>query len=176
MTGAPTVFILDDDVVICRILHRIFSDEQYQVSTSQSVADAVAATDQKTFDAYVLDYRLPDGSGLDLAEKIRSRGDQSPIIIISGYDAAGIAKKGEALRIFDIVEKPFSQETISNSVKKALGSLPAGKMSSGEQPIISSTTEPVPAKKRSPNSILIIGIILLIIVVGVIIYFVTSGH
>jgi DNA-binding NtrC family response regulator len=174
--STPSIFVLDDDVVMCRILNQILSEEQYRVSTGQTVGEAITTIDTESFDVYVLDYRLPDGSGLDLAKKIRSKGNDTPIIIISGYDASGIAKEAETLRIFDIVEKPFSKETICDAVKRALGALPAGKMSSGEQPNISSAPEPVPGKKRSPNSILIIGIILLVIVVGVIIYFVTSGH
>jgi two-component system response regulator HydG len=161
---------------MCRILHQILSADQYRVSTGLSVEQAAEAIDRESFDAYVLDYRLPDGSGLDIAEKIRSKGEKAPIIIISGYDASGIAKKAEALRIFDIVEKPFSKETISNVVKKALGPFLTGDMTNREKPKSSSATEPVTAKKRSPNIILIAGIILLVFVVGVIIYFVASGH
>jgi DNA-binding response OmpR family regulator len=41
-------------------------DQHYQVQTSQSVADAILAIEQKSFDAYVMDYKLPDGSGLDV--------------------------------------------------------------------------------------------------------------
>jgi hypothetical protein len=48
---------------------RMLSDEQYQAQTSQSVFDALGAIEQKPFDAYVMDYKLPDGSGLDVAER-----------------------------------------------------------------------------------------------------------
>ena len=43
--------VVDDDIAVCRILHRMLSDEQYKVETSQSVADALAAVEQKPFDA-----------------------------------------------------------------------------------------------------------------------------
>ena len=51
----------------------MLSDEQCKVQTSQSVADALGAIEQKAFDVYVIDFKLPDGSGLDVAERIRSK-------------------------------------------------------------------------------------------------------
>src|SRR5271165_6448672 len=116
------VLVVDDDIAICRILHRMLSEEQYNVETSQSVADALVALEQKPFDVFVIDYKLPDGSGLDVAERIRSKWGATPIIIISGYDAGAVALRAEKLGIFDFLEKPFSRETICNAVKKAIGS------------------------------------------------------
>ena len=116
-----SVLVVDDDVAVCRILHRMLSDEQYQVQISNSVGDAVAAIEQKLFDVYVLDYKLPDGTGLDVAERIRSKGSQAPIVLISGYDPSAVALRAEKLNIFDIIEKPFSRATICAAVKKALG-------------------------------------------------------
>jgi DNA-binding NtrC family response regulator len=100
----------------------MLSHEQYQVQTSQSVADALRAIEQKPFDAYVMDYKLPDGSGLDVAERIRSKGSEVPIILISGYDATLVASRAEKLNIFDFLQKPFSQEMICNALEKAIGS------------------------------------------------------
>ena len=116
------VLVVDDDNAICRIFQRMLSDEQYQVQTSQSVADALRAIEQKPFDAYVLDYKLPDGSGLDVAERIRSKGSEAPIILISGYEASSVASRAEKLRIFYFLEKPFSREIICNALGKAIGS------------------------------------------------------
>ena len=102
----------------------MLSDEQYQVQTSQSVADALGAIEQKPFDAYVLDYKLPDGSGLDVAERIRSKGNEAPIILMSGYDTSTVASRAEKFHAF-FLQKPFSREMICNAVKKAIG-LPKG--------------------------------------------------
>ena len=71
-SSGNSVLVVDDDNAVCRIVQRMLSDEKYQVQTSQSVADAFRAIEQKPFDAYVMDDKLPDGSGLDVAERIRS--------------------------------------------------------------------------------------------------------
>ena len=116
------VLVVDDDISICRILQRMLSSEQCNVQTSQSVADALGAIKQKAFDACVIDFKLPDGSGLDVAEGIRSKWGATPIILISGYDPAAVALRAEKLSISDFLEKPFSREIICEAVKKAIGS------------------------------------------------------
>src|ERR1700731_2332645 len=120
-SNGKNVLVVDDDNAVCQILQRMLSDEQYQVQTSQSVADALAAIEQKLFDVYVMDYKLPDGTGLDVAEQIRSKGSEAPIILISGYDPSTVAVRAEKLRISDIIEKPFSRATICTAVSKAIG-------------------------------------------------------
>jgi two-component system response regulator HydG len=118
------VLVLDDDVDVCRMLNLMLPRNQYEVQMCHSIADALDAIEQKPFDIYLMDYKLPDGSGLDAAQLIRSKWADAPIIILSGYEAGAIALKAGNLRISDFLEKPFSRETICNAMKKAVASLP----------------------------------------------------
>jgi DNA-binding NtrC family response regulator len=122
ISSGHNVLVVDDDNAVCRIVQRMLSDEQYQVQTSQSVAGALLAIEQRAFDAYVMDYKLPDGSGLDVAARIRSKGSEVPIILISGYDPISVASRAKKFHIFDFLQKPFSREMICNAMKKAIGS------------------------------------------------------
>ena len=115
-SSGKNVLVVDDNNAIRRIVQRMLSDEQYQVQTSQSVADAYRAIEQKPFDAYVMDYKLPDGTGLDVAERIRSKGNEAPIILMSGYDTSTVASGAERFHAF-FLQKPFSREMICNAVK-----------------------------------------------------------
>ncbi len=119
------LLVVDDDIAVCRIVQRMLSNEQHTVQISHSVADALEAIGQKSFDLYVLDYKLPDGSGLDVAQRIRVKWGATPIILISGYDPSAVAFEAEKLQISDFLQKPFSRETICNAVKKAIGSRPS---------------------------------------------------
>ena len=116
------LLVVDDDVAVCQIVHRMLSNEHCKVQTSQSVANALGAIEQKAFDAYVIDFKLPDGSGLDVAERIRSKWGATPIILISGYDPAAVALRAQKLNISNFLEKPFSREIICEAVTKAIGS------------------------------------------------------
>jgi DNA-binding NtrC family response regulator len=150
-----SVLVVDDDVAVCRIVHRMLSDEHYEIQTSRSVADALSAIERKPFDVYVLDYKLPDGTGLDVAAQIRSKGSESPIILISGHDPGSVGLRAEKLRIFDIIEKPFARATMCEAVKKAIG-LSSFAQESNVASLIPSPDETTETKrKRFPASALI---------------------
>jgi DNA-binding NtrC family response regulator len=119
------ILVVDDNITVCWIVQRMLSDGQYQVQISQSVADALGAIEQEHFDVYVLDYRLPDGSGFDVAERIRSTRGATPIILITGYPRSVIELRAQKFGISDFLEKPFSWEIMNGAMKKAINSQPA---------------------------------------------------
>src|ERR1700731_1350309 len=128
-----SVLVVDDDSAVCHMLRLMLPDGQYEVQTGQSVAEALEAIEQKPFEVYVLDYKLPDGSGLDVAERIQSKWGPSPIVLISGYDRSVVALRAESLGISDFLEKPFSREIICNAVKKAIASAPVAAASESDR-------------------------------------------
>ena len=131
------ILVVDDDIAVCRIVRRMLSGEKYEVRVSSSVSDALNVIEQESFDAYVLDYKLPDGSGLVVAARIRAKWGSVPIILISGYDPSAIALRAQQLRITEFLQKPFSRETICEVMQKAIDSssstAPAESGSEGSQ-------------------------------------------
>jgi DNA-binding NtrC family response regulator len=182
-TPNVNVLVVDDDMAVCRIVQRMLADDRYTIQICQSVANALSAIEQKLFDVYVMDYKLPDGTGLDVAERIRSKKSDAPIILISGYDASAVALRAEKLHISDIIEKPFSRETICNAVRKAIGFSPNGDQPNPEVatqgttgPVDSALAKSAAAKKRFPKAALIGAAIFLVLVACVAVYLLTQGH
>jgi two-component system response regulator HydG len=171
--SVTNALVVDDDLAVCRILHRMLSDEKYQVQISQSVSDALKAIEQKLFDVYVMDYKLPDGTGLDVAEQIRSKGSEAPIILISGYDPSTVAVRAEKLRISDIIEKPFSRATICAAVSKAIGLAPT----SAKDPKLASTNsvDLTTTKKKGLSKGALVGMIIFLLLACMAIYYFTHG-
>lgn len=122
--SAINVLVVDDDISVCRMLHLMLSGERYNVLTIHSVAEAIGAMAEQQFDLYITDYTLPDGSGLDLAEEIRSKSKTVPIIIVSGCDCSGVALRAEKFQISEIIEKPFARSTIRQAVDNAIDRMP----------------------------------------------------
>jgi two-component system, NtrC family, response regulator HydG len=173
--STPSVFVLDDDVSVCRVVNRMLSLEDYEVRTSQSVEEAVTTIKEESFDAYVLDYRLGDGTGLDVAEQLRSTGSGAPIILVSGYDLSGIASRAEKLHVSDIIQKPFSRDELCDALKKSLA------LRSAANPIQvngskSNLAEPVLSNDRTTDVIRIAAITLLLIALGTIVFLLTTVH
>lgn len=173
--SSPSILVLDDDVGICRILRQMLSLEAYEVRITQSVAEALAAIKEKAFDAYILDHRVRDGSGLDVAEQLRAMGSGAPIILISGYDLSEVAPRAEALRVFEIVQKPFSPDALSSALRKSLQSTPVVNLDTANR-TEQKDVKRFAAKNRLSRAVRIGVFVLFLILSGAAIYLLLAPH
>src|SRR5580704_11337772 len=112
------LLIVDDEENIGRSLRLILEREGYAVSTCGSVAEGKAYSQRA--DAYMIDVRLPDGSGIDLVRWLRSNDVDAPILMISGHGTIADAVEATRAGAFDFLEKPLSREKVLLSLKHAL--------------------------------------------------------
>lgn len=57
---------------------------EYEIVRADTLADGLRRATGGSFDLYLLDYRLPDGTGLELCSRIRAFNRKTPILIYSG--------------------------------------------------------------------------------------------
>lgn len=113
------VLCIDDHEDTSEMLGLILADEDHDVVTATSVKAALELVQKQTFDLYVLDRRLPDGSGLDLCQQLGELTPGVPCIFYSG-DAYAIHKsEAIAAGADDYVVKPDLDRLIE-SVQKLL--------------------------------------------------------
>ena len=85
MTRKRHIVIVDDEPNIGRSLRLILEGEGYRVSVFESAAAFTSERHRAGGDAYLLDVRLPDGSGIDLLRLVRQVDERSPAVMISGH-------------------------------------------------------------------------------------------
>jgi two-component system nitrogen regulation response regulator NtrX len=112
------ITIVDDEENIGRTLRLILEREGYAVTVCGSIAEAKAHPHRA--DAYMLDVRLADGSGIDLLRWMRSNAIESPILMISGHGTIADAVEATRAGAFDFLEKPLSRDKVLLSLKHAL--------------------------------------------------------
>ncbi|MBZ5603370.1 MAG: sigma-54 dependent transcriptional regulator [Acidobacteriia bacterium] len=112
------ILIVDDEENIGRSLRLILEREGYAVTTCTSVAQGKAHPQRA--DAYMIDVRLPDGSGIDLVRWMRANAIDAPIVMISGHGTITDAVEATRAGAFDFLEKPLSREKVLLSLKHAL--------------------------------------------------------
>jgi CheY-like chemotaxis protein len=79
-----TILYVDDHEDSAEMLRLVLSAEDYEVQIAQSVQEAIAKAQVHQFDLYVLDKRLPDGSGTDLCRMLNAVTPGVPCIFYSG--------------------------------------------------------------------------------------------
>ena len=78
------VLCVDDHHDTSEMLQLLLAEENYEVHTAGTVEEACAMATRQSFDLYVLDKRLPDGTGLELCEKLNGITPSVPCIFYTG--------------------------------------------------------------------------------------------
>ena len=118
--ASKRVLIVDDEENIGRSLRMILEREGYSVNVCRSVAEFKKHPDAQRADAYLLDMKLPDGSGIDLLKAVRQNGAPSPAVMISGHGTIADAVEATRAGAFDFLEKPLSRDRVLLAVKNAM--------------------------------------------------------
>lgn len=118
MIPPKRILIVDDEENIGRSLRLILEREGYQVGVCHSIAEAKAYPQRA--DAYLLDVRLPDGSGIDLVRWLRGNDVDAPIVMISGHGTIADAVEAIHAGAFDFLEKPLARDHVLIALQRAL--------------------------------------------------------
>ena len=78
------ILCVDDHEDTSEMLKLLLSQEDYEVVTAVSIEEALKLSEREEFDLYVLDKRLPDGSGIELCEKLSQVTPAVPCLFYTG--------------------------------------------------------------------------------------------
>jgi|TARA_Y100000294_G_scaffold166739_1_gene175326 RNA polymerase sigma factor (sigma-70 family) len=116
----PTVFVVDDDDAIRRVLRWLITSVDLQVVEYKSADDFFAAFKRDAVGCLLLDVRMPGMSGLELQRRISKECVGLPIIIITGHADVPMAIEAMKNGAFDFIEKPFNNQALLDIVQKAI--------------------------------------------------------
>ncbi len=107
------ILIIDDDVAFCKMLSSFLARNNYDVQTAYSAQSAKeVAADQKTFDLFITDLRLPDDDGIDLMVTLLKLYPATPVILMTGYSDVTTAVKALKNGASDYITKPLNPEEV----------------------------------------------------------------
>jgi FixJ family two-component response regulator len=126
-TPAPVIYVVDDDTDVLGSLRFLLETDGFDVRTFRSAAALLNGSDAGKADCFVIDYKMPTMSGIDLANRLRNRSAGAPIILITGYPDENIAEKAAAAGIRHVLLKPHLEESLVSRIRGAiLEGRPAG--------------------------------------------------
>ena len=102
------ILVVDDDLAVRRSIDRALRLEGYDVVTVPSGGEALEALAQAPPDALVLDLGLPDLDGLTVCRRMRSAGDDTPVLMLTARDAVDDRVQGLDAGADDYLVKPFA--------------------------------------------------------------------
>ena len=115
-----SILVVDDEPGVRSMLQAILKDEGYGVAVVGSGEEGVSAASAQPFDALLLDVWLPGIDGLETLSRLKARGIDAEVVMISGHGTIETAVKATKLGAFDFVEKPLSLEKTLLVLRNAL--------------------------------------------------------
>ena len=117
------ILVVDDEQDLCEILRFNLSNEGFEVSTANSAEEALelmTGHPKGGFDLILLDVMMDRMSGFEMADHLRTVGDNTPIIFLTALDHHDDQLTGFKNGADDYITKPFSFDTVLARIKAVL--------------------------------------------------------
>jgi DNA-binding NtrC family response regulator len=106
------ILVLDDEPSILTTLQKTLTLEGYGVDVAGGVGVAEEKLQKRSYDLALFDVSLPDGDGVHLLERVRTSGNDLPVIMMSGHATIDAAVRATRLGALDFLEKPLSTDRL----------------------------------------------------------------
>jgi FixJ family two-component response regulator len=120
MTGAPIVFVVDDDPSVRSSLKFLLSTVGLQVESFDSTDAFLHNKRPDAPSCLVLDVRLPGLSGLDFQRELAARNTPIPIIFLTGHGDIPMSVRAMKAGAVEFLTKPFRDQDLLDAVRIAL--------------------------------------------------------
>ena len=117
------VLIIDDDPLIRAGCLKVLERRGFACTAAQDGALALECVRRASFDAALLDLKMPGLSGMETLKKLREESPNTAVIIITGYASIDSAVAAVKAGAFDYLPKPFTPEVLTARVRRAVRSV-----------------------------------------------------
>ena len=123
---ATCILVIDDEVLFAKAVSRHLEKAGYRCTHAGTLAVADAQLAQGEPDLILLDMRLPDGSGLDYLQNLRTR-SAVPVIVMTAYGEIEDAVAAMKFAASDYLKKPIDLEELRLNIEKVLSHAALGR-------------------------------------------------
>jgi FixJ family two-component response regulator len=119
-----TVYVIDDDLDVLGSLRFLLETEGFEVRTFRNGTAVLSPDAARNVDCFVIDYKMPNMNGIDLANRLRDQDITTPIILITGYPDENIPAKAAAAGLRHVLLKPHLEESLVAHIRQAMQERP----------------------------------------------------
>jgi two-component system, NtrC family, response regulator HydG len=113
------ILLIEDDLTYSKIIKSFLERNEFAVQSLQKVSEAINLIDREPPHLIITDYRLPDGTGMEILEKIIETQLPIPVILITNYSDIRTAVKSMKMGAFEYITKPVNPDELLSTVKEA---------------------------------------------------------
>ena len=115
-----TILIVDDEKNYLVVLEALLDAEGYETVTANDAKGALATVREADLDLVITDMKMPGMSGMELLDQCKEMKPELPIIMMTAFGTIEMAVEAMKKHAYDYIEKPFKNEELKQTIKKAL--------------------------------------------------------
>lgn len=115
-----TVYVIDDDFDVLKSLTFLLETEGFEVKAFRSAAALLGSELRNGADCLVIDYKMPDIDGIELARRLRELEIATPIVLFTGYPDDNISVKAASAGLTHVLFKPHLDESLVGEIRRAM--------------------------------------------------------
>jgi two-component system, LuxR family, response regulator FixJ len=119
------IYVVDDDYDVRTSLRFLLETEGFDVRTFRSGSALLGSSTRNSADCLVVDYKMAELDGLELATRLRRLDVSTPIILITGYPDENISAKASLAGVLHVLLKPNLEDNLIDCVRNAIDTLGA---------------------------------------------------
>lgn len=116
----PKILIVEDDFTFIQIIEGFLVKKGFETVHAPNTKQAVKFLQEDTFDLLLSDYRLPDGTGLDVLNHVINHSLGLPTIIMTSFNDVRTAVKSMQMGAYDYITKPINPDELLMVIGKSL--------------------------------------------------------
>ncbi len=114
------LLVVDDDDLIRSLLTNALTEQGYGVATTGSPQEALDMLQRESFDMVFADLCMPGVTGMDLLSRIRASKPELPVVLITGFGDAALARQAMSAGASDFITKPFRAQDLPIIIERNL--------------------------------------------------------
>jgi len=115
-----TILIVDDEKNYLVVLEALLGAEGYEIVTARDAKMAVSIIREADLDLLITDMKMPGMSGMELLETCKKIKPEIPVIMMTAFGTIEMAVEAMKKHAYDYIQKPFENEKLKLTVKKAM--------------------------------------------------------
>jgi two-component system, LuxR family, response regulator FixJ len=122
----PMIYVVDDDHGVRTSLRFLLETEGFDVRTFRNGAALLGSATRNHADCLVVDYKMAELDGLELAIRLRRLEVSTPIVLITGFPDESISARANAIGVRHVLLKPNLEDNLIECVQRAIDANAAG--------------------------------------------------
>jgi len=117
-----SILVVEDEQIVRDLVCEVLRGHGYRVLAAGRGSEAlrILRKEERDIDLLISDVVMPEMNGVELAHRVHEASPRSRMLFVSGYSESDIADQGMEAIAFQVLQKPFTPDTLARKVREVL--------------------------------------------------------